>query len=300
MRLLNLFGVILLQSILSAQPAALGGEAIATLPEKTISQLSDSPISRLGEKALNIHSDGWKHSESDHFIYHYFNGFVAEAVSSEAEFYYKAIAKELERDTSQWERKSQIYIFETDDDWRAFVESGNLERWTGGLHAGGELFIQRNPSYKFKGPALAHEVTHLVVHRFYEGGVPLWLDEGLAENTATRWHAAYMRARGYDARPHARSVSGDAYIPVASLASMSAYPEDDAAVITFYSESERLVRFLSETNKAGFITFLEAMSRGNRFETALDKGFGSKFQSAEDLDSVFKKYATQEYAPEKK
>ena len=114
------------------------------------------------------------------------------------------IAKELEKDTAQFERKSHIFIFEEDADWRQFQQTGGLEKWTGGIHSQGQLFIQRNPQVKWKGNSLAHEVTHLVVHRFFNGEIPLWLDEGLAEYTASRWYASFWRMRGYAARSRAR------------------------------------------------------------------------------------------------
>jgi len=279
-------------SLIAGSPA----KADDTFVEKSLSQLSDSNVGTLGQKALGIRSNDWKHAETDHFVYHYFDSFVAQPVAVEAEFYYRVIAKELEKDTAQWERKCHIFIFEQDDDWHQFQQVGGLEKWTGGIHAQGELFIQRNPQRKFKGNALAHEVTHLVVHRFFGSGVPLWLDEGLAEYTASRWYASFMRMRGYNARPRSMSVSPDNYVPVGTLTAMASYPGEDNAVMTFYAESERLVRFLSAADKHGFLEFLDAMSRGNRFDTALEKGFGSKYFNLEALEHDFKPYAMKDYA----
>src|ERR1043166_8951000 len=70
----------------------------SSLREIEFSQLSERDSNPLGEKALAIHPDQWKHSETDHFIYHFVHSFVATPVSVEAEFHYRVITKELERE----------------------------------------------------------------------------------------------------------------------------------------------------------------------------------------------------------
>ncbi len=274
----------------SAEPAALGA-----LPEIAFTQLSDRNVTRLGQTALDIRAPDWRHAESPNFVYHFFHTFIATPVSVEAEFYYRIIARELEKDTAQWERKCHIFIFEKPEDWGQFQKKGSLDPWTGGIHAGGELFIQRNPELRWKGNTLAHEVAHLVVNRFFGSGVPLWLNEGYAEYAGSRGYSAFHRARGYAARPVAQAVNPARFIPLAKLTAATEYPDEVKEVATFYNESERLVRFISGTDKRGFGTFFEALSQGNRLETALSKGFGSRFMNLETLEREFKQYATKEH-----
>ena len=264
------------------------------LTEVPLAQLSDRALTPLGQAALGIRAADWRHAESANFIYHFFHGFIAAPVSVEAEFYYRVIARELEKDTTQWERKCHIYVFEQAADWAEFQKRGALDPWTGGIHAAGSLFIQRDPQVKWKGSTLGHEVTHLVVERFFGAGVPLWLNEGYAEYSATRCYAAFHRARGYAARPTSRAVPEGMYLPVGQLTALMAYPQEVAQVGVFYSESERLVRFLSAADKRGFGALLEALSKGNRFDTALTKGFGSRFMNLEALEREFKAYAIHE------
>ena len=272
-----------------AQDAAEGA-----LKEIPFQSLSDRGLTPLGQAAMSIRPTDWKHAETTNFVLHFFHSFIAAPVSVEAEFYYRVISKDLEKDTTQWERKSHIFIFETNEDWREFQKKGALDPWTGGIHSQGSLFIQRNPELKFKGSTLGHEITHLVIERFFGSGVPLWLNEGYAEYSASRCYAAFNRARGYGARPISHSVPNDLYIPAGQLIAMLAYPQDIAQVGAFYNESERLVRFLERADKHGFSVFLDAMSKGNRFETALNKGFAAKFISLDALDREFKTYATQQ------
>lgn len=275
-------------------PLALHGQTPEnSLREVPVQALSDRSFTPLGQAALSIRPNDWKHAETTNFIYHYFQSFIAAPVAVEAEFYYRVITKDLGKDTTQWERKSHIYIFESDEDWGAFQRRGALDPWTGGAHSQGSLFIQRDPKVKFKGNTLGHEVTHLVIERFYGTGVPLWLNEGYAEYASVICYSAFNRARGYASRPTSRPVPASLFLPLAQLTSLMSYPQDPMQVTVFYHESERLVRFLSATDKKGFHAFLEAMARGNRIETALNKGFAARFINLEALEVAFKSYATQ-------
>jgi hypothetical protein len=106
-------------------------------------------------------------------------------------------------------------------------------------------------------------------------------------------YSAFHRARGYASRPTSRPVPVALFLPLSQLTSLLSYPQDTTQVTVFYTESERLVRFLSATDKKGFQAFLEAMSKGNRIETALNKGFAGRFINLEALERAFKSYATQ-------
>jgi hypothetical protein len=270
-------------------------DAASILVEKPLAQLTDRAITQLGDRALAIRPSDWKHGETANFAFHYFSDAIAKPVALEAEFYYRVISKELERDTKQWERKCHVFIFEDDADWARFKVAGGLEPWSGGIHSQGELFLQRNPHVKFKGNALAHELTHLIVYRFFGAGVPLWLNEGLAEYTATRWYASFWRARGYSAFPRSRSVDPTNYLPLAKLTAAVSYPQSELEVIAFYAESERLVRFLSASDKHKFSLFLEAMSKGARFDSALDKTFGTTLFNLDALEKQFQPYAQKDH-----
>jgi hypothetical protein len=270
-------------------------ENIGGLAEVGAHQLSDGTVSRLGQAALAIRATEWKHAETKNFIYHYFQSFVATPVSVEAEFFHSMIARELGKETAPVERKAHIYIFETAADWDRFKTSGALDPWTGGLHVGGDLFLVRVAENKWKGNTLGHEVAHLVVHRLFGPGIPLWLNEGYAEYASSRGYAAFHRARGYRARPNSHAVDPSRYVALAQLTSATAYPQDTEAVFAFYNQCERLVRFLSAADKRGFNVFFEAMSKGERIEAALAKGFSSRFPSLEALDREFKTYATKDH-----
>ena len=260
-----------------------------------MSALSDANVSTLGRQALAIRPTEWQHAETDHFIYHFFQSFVAAPVSVEAEFFYKIVAKELGRDTTRWERKCHVFIFERTADWIGFQTRGQLDPWTGGLCTGGELFVLRDAERKWKGDTLGHEVAHLVVFRFLGNGVPRWLNEGFAEYAASRGYASFWRARGYRAKPRSQAVDPARWIPLAQLTAMLDYPTDPLQVATYYDQSQRLVRFLAAQDARGFLTFFEAQAQGARLDTAIAKGFPGKFSSLDVLDQAVKEYATREH-----
>lgn len=267
------------------------------LTEVPLSQLSQPDNTALGQAALAVRPTEWKHAETQHFILHFFHNFVAARAAAKIEFYYNAISGELHRDPSAWEGKSNVYIFENADDWHAFQGKAQLDPWTGGIHSQGNLFIVRNPAFKFEGRSLGHETAHLVLYRFFGAAIPLWLNEGYAENSSIRFYAGLERTQGYNSKPHSAVLTASNYMPIASLTSAVTYPDDVVQVSIFYEESEKLVAYLRAQSEEGFITFLDAMSRGSTFQAALDKGFPNRFSSMDDLDHDFAQYAESAFQP---
>ena len=263
------------------------------LKEVPLASLSSPNVTPLGQAALSIRPTEWKHAETDNFVYHYFHSFIATPVSVEAEFYYRVIARDLNKDTSHWERKAHIFIFEQPEDWKTFQTKARLDPWTGGIHAHGELFIQRDPSLRFKGTTLGHETAHLVIDRFYGSNVPLWLNEGYAEYISRVMYASFSRARGYEAHPRTSNLSAESFLPLDRLTNALTYPADVKEVLAFYIESEKLVRFLNAADKTRFQTMLDSLARGSLFENALHGAYGMQYPSAHQLEEAFKPYAVQ-------
>jgi hypothetical protein len=294
MRCWSIFALVATMSILSvavAQDSTIVG--LNSLTEVEFSQLSQRDPNPLGEKALAIYPDQWKHAETEHFIYHFLHGYVATPVSVEAEFHYRVITKELEREQLTTDIKSHIYIFERPEEWQQFQVFGHLEQWTGGIHSAGSLFIQRNPAYKFSNNSLGHEIVHLVLHRFYTDGIPCWLDEGLAQFISKDAHASYQRARGYIAKPHSDAIAPSDLIPLATLVVMTHPPSE--RVHTFYDESERLVRFLAATDKPSFLSLLDALARHQPLETTLSRFYAGHFATLPALEEKFRDYAAKDF-----
>ncbi|MBA2623080.1 MAG: hypothetical protein H0U88_05590 [Chthoniobacterales bacterium] len=276
-------------------PILAGESGLNSLPEVDFARLSQGDLNPLGAKALAIHPEQWKHAETEHFIYHFVHSYVATPISVEAEFHYRVVAKELEREQPAGDTKSHIYIFERPEAWQQFQALGQLEPWTGGIHSAGSLFIKRDPSYKFAGNLLGHEIAHLVLHRFYSEGIPCWLHEGFAQYVSKGARASYQRARGYNARPRSHAVAAQDVIPLSALvAALHPLPE---CVETFYDQSERLVRFLVATDKRSFLALLDALRRHQHFEAAFLHAYGTKFLSTAALETQFREYASKDSSP---
>ena len=264
-----------------------------SLPEVEFSRLSQRDPNPLGEKAFAVHPEQWKHGETDHFIYHFVHSYVGTPVSVEAEFHYRVVAKELERDQPPGDVKSHIYIFESPEQWQQFQAFGKLEPWTGGIQSQGSLFIQRNPKYKFSGNLLGHEIVHLIVHRFYSDGIPCWLNEGLAQYISKTAYASYQRARGYISKPHSEAIAMEDLIALPTLTAITFPPTD--RVTTFYDESERLVRFLVSIDKPSFLALLDALGQHQPFKTALPRAYAGKFPDPSVLEQKFREYAAKDF-----
>src|SRR5881296_1220905 len=289
MRWLSILGM----SILCVETSNAQLNESSSLREVEFSQLSQRDPNPLGERALSINPTQWKHGETDHYIYHFVHSYVATPVSVEAEFHYRVIAKELERDQPAGDVKSHIYIFERPEEWQEFQAFGKLEPWSGGIHSAGSLFVQRNPAYKFSDNLLGHEIVHLVLHRFYADGIPCWLDEGFAQFISKDAHASYQRARGYVSKPHSDAIAPQDLIPL-SVLTAATHPFSDRVHI-FYDESERLVRFLAATDKPAFLALLDALARHQPFESALPRSYPGKFANTASLEEKFRDYASKDF-----
>ena len=292
-RRLSLLSILLVGLAFSSRAQLDSSPALGALEELELSKLSQRDLNPLGEKALAIHPEQWKHAETEHFIYHFVHSYAATPVSVEAEFHYRVIAKELERDQPAGDVKSHIYIFERPEEWQQFQVFGNLEPWSGGIHSAGSLFVQRNPAYKFSNNLLGHEIVHLVLHRFYADGIPCWLNEGFAQFISKDAHASYERARGYISKPHSDAIAPQDLIPL-SVLTAATRPFSDRVHI-FYDESERLVRFLAATDKPAFLALLDALARHQPFESALPRSYPGKFANTASLEEKFRDYASKDF-----
>jgi hypothetical protein len=292
MRCLSILAILAISIFSAASTLAQINES-SSLPEVEFSQLSQLDPNPLGEKALAIHPAQWKHAETEHFIYHFVHSYVATPVSVEAEFHYRVIAKELEREQPAGDIKSHIYIFERPEEWQEFQAFGKLEPWSGGIHSAGSLFVQRNPAYKFSNNLLGHEIVHLVLHRFYTDGIPCWLDEGFAQYISKDAHASYQRARGYISKPHSEAIASQDLIPLNVLTATTHPPSDRVRI--FYDESERLVRFLAAADKPSFLSLLDALARHQPLETVLPRLYSGKFANVAALEEKFRDYVSKDF-----
>ena len=104
-------------------------------------------------------------------------------------------------------------------------------------------------------------------------------------------YASYYRARGYEAKPRTDALTPLSFVPLDRLTHAVAYPAEVNEVLAFYTESEKLVRFLNAADKSKFLVLVEALARGSLFENALHTAYGTLYPTPLQLEASFRPYA---------
>lgn len=281
-----------LNLIIASSAVSLGSENIL-LTDLDLDEAQKKALSRNGQEALQMSDVDWHHAESEHFIYHFTQKWMAERASAEAETYYEFIKKDLKVTDDKWEVKGHIFLFETEPSWKKFVEKSGVDRWSGGVCIGNEIFLLAPPQGKpFTGSTLPHELAHLAVNRFVRGRIPIWLNEGFAEQQSRKHFTNYTKPKGFGFLLPPNVVSAENYIPLAELTTANDYPREESVVAHFYTESVRLVQFLIEDHpKQDFLEFLQYMADGVKFDNALDRVYGNLYRGLDVFENQFKEVA---------
>lgn len=286
-----LWGAILgVTTVAAVEPAGFNPVKIEDL---TWDDTQQEALSRTARMALKMENIEWNHAQSEHFVYHFAKRPTAEQVASETETYYEAIKKDLQIDQDRWEIPAQIFIFENKASWTAFISKTGIDPWSGGVSSGNEIYLPLLPGAKiFSRTTIPHELTHLILGRFLRGRPPIWLNEGVAEQQAHKHFVAYNKLKGLTVLMPTTIVSAAQYVPLKELTAAGDYPSDTTKVHAFYTESLCLVQFLQESGSAmDFLDFLQTISGGAKFETALDRAYGGKYRTLEIFERKFKEVA---------
>ncbi len=260
---------------------------------------SDNRVaSQRGQQALEINPDKWQHLQSCSFVLHFANKGVALRIAQEAEFYLSKIREDLELTNLDPKRRSHIFIFESEEDWKTFTNSATIDPWTGGFFDGLDLFYWRRTGMRIlhSDQTLPHELAHRVLYdKFPSRAIPLALNEGFAEYEARKLAFRYLRPRGYDVKVISKRVPREQFIPAEKLVAMMRYPDGDENVKAFYDLSERLVNLLIENHSPGkFRDLLQALAEGQTFSLALLKTYAGEYTSMDRFEQTFEEYAVLE------
>lgn len=251
----------------------------------TFEELSDKDISPDGRAALSFDRERWRHSETEHFVYHFIDVKAADTVLVHAEIYYKWIKDFFGITEDAWAKKNHIFIFTDRSMWDAFLDRMNSARHPNAYTSGWELFIYRSPHWISSRFSLSHEITHVIAFRFLEGPIPLFLNEGFSSFVASQLIKMQLGQEDYEHRPLSPLANAD-YIPLAEITEMASYPEN---VEIFYREGEWFVRFLAFTyGREKFYEFLRASAAGEDLKRAIERIYGDDLDKMEE---AFKAYA---------
>jgi hypothetical protein len=264
------------------------------LVEVPFDQLSSQWIDPLGQKALAIRPDDWKHAETDNFIIHFRRETEARKVAREVEYDLWFVATTLGATKAQYERKSHVFIFEDQDDWKAFLaQVPSVPPWAGSFARGDDLFLNvRNTQWAgtpFDSRVLAHETTHAVVARLYPGvRWPLWLNEGFAEYMAAASLASRMN-QPLQLHEHTLDFAG---MSLDQLQQIQVYPQDPVQVAELYETAEKLIRFImTELPRERFTKFINAVLGGMSLKDALLTVYPDKLASYDDFLREYQRFS---------
>jgi hypothetical protein len=267
-------------------------ESPVRLEDMDWDEAQQAGLSRLAQKIATNPEAPWKHGQTEHFCFHYTQRKSAERAAAEAEAYYALIKKDLKIDEDRWEVKAHIFLFETGTAWVQFLVQAGVDRWSAGFYRSNELFLPSPSGITLDfGQTMPHELTHMVLHRFVRGVLPIWLNEGVAEEQARKHYYNRTTTKGSKIMVAPSLVSAENYLPLAILTVATDYPADEAKVRPFYFEALRLVQFLLEEHPNGnFLEFLQLTADGAKFETALTRVY-TGYYNLESFEKKFKKIA---------
>lgn len=242
------------------------------------------------QNALRGLSRRWRHAESEFFILHYQQMGYARAVARQADFFYQYIAADLPGFRDRRSEKSHIVVIRSQRDWETFIENaGAAPEWSAAYVRGHVMFLpDLGRGGQTNAHVLAHEMSHLVLNRFFVRQPPLWLNEGLAE-----WygHIGWQAFQGQRVNPGNALGTLRNPMPLEQLFALRGYPENQADIPRFYQTSHHLVGFLMmEKDMPAFVRFLERVTvRGEPALAAIHEVYG--FESVRELETAFRRFA---------
>jgi hypothetical protein len=263
------------------------GPAWGAIDPLSWDNLSDKDISPEGRAALSMDPGKWKHAETEHFVYHYTNEKEAETIYINSEVYYRWVKEIFGITKDKWTKKNHVFIFSDNEKWSDFKSrTGNPGEFLA-FTTGWELYIYRDPHWVKPRISLAHEITHIILFRFLDGPIPLFLNEGFAEFVSYRAIAMQMEKNEFDLRT-VRLMKEKDFIPIEELADMSTYPTDKIG--SFYRESELLTRYLILNNDSKkYYELLRSTSNGRPFSKAAYDIYSVDMRT---LEKKFRSFAT--------
>lgn len=245
-----------------------------------------SSITPAEKEALLKVDRKWNHAESRFFVIHYKKLGYARRVARMADFLYLYIASDLPGYEDRVEEKSHIVVVADMDDWREFLKyAETAPEWSGAYVRGMVMFVPDSDDRKRNAHVVAHEMSHLVLNRFFVHPPPLWLNEGLAE-----WygHFGWQAFKGQNVNVERSIGDLEQPFPVAQLMGMRSIQGNIREVSRYYATSHQLVGMLKlRKDPADFVKFLQGVTvEGKPVKTPLEEVYGlgdtAAFQEAFD------------------
>lgn len=177
------------------------------------------------------------------------------------------------------EKAVKIFIYGSHSDLLGALDQGARE-WTGGraFTDQGIVLIGISPgNLEWGKRATVHELTHVVVHQVTDtplGGLPTWLDEGLAMHAEGEMEPTYAVVLN-------EAVESNTLISVRSLS--SSFSADSDLAHLSYAESQSLVEFiLDQYGEEEMTQLIDIFAQGAYYDDALQEALGVDTNGLED------------------
>ena len=237
-----------------------------------------------------LHAEQWEELRGEHFIIYFTKEEkIAKQALDKSELYYRQVADNLgyQRYTDfwLWDKRCKIYLYPDHD---SYLKATYSPYWSHGQanytdktisgYVGSQLFLDA---------ILPHELGHLIFRDFvgFEGEIPLWLDEGVAQ-----WQE---RAKPKTVNKAAiRLLNENRLIPLKIMMKLDVRgTEDKTLVNVFYVQSASLVDFLiRKYGTTKFTMFCQQLRDGKTLEEALKFSYSPSMRTVEDLEKEWRRY----------
>ena len=227
----------------------------------------------------------WKHAESRYFIFHYQSLGYAKKVSRMADFMYPYIAADIPEFNDRFEKKSHIIVVRNRVEWLQFLRnSGSFHEWSGAFVRGDSMFLYDMDNNEANASILAHEMSHLVLNRFFIHRPPRWLNEGLAEWYGNTGYETF-KGQKVDVEDGMGQLA-DPY-DISTLFEMEQYPTEMEEINRYYATSKQVVGMLIlKWDHSTFVKFLQSITvNGTSVREPLEEIYG--FSSLEEVQAAF-------------
>lgn len=229
----------------------------------------------------------WQELKGPHFIVRYQkDAAYAQAVLRRCEADYDWITRDLDFTRRGnfwiWDNRAHIEVFATR---QAYLDATRAPTWSAGkADYVGRTIRTFEGSQEFLNAILPHEITHLIFREFigFRGGIPLWLDEGVAqwEDSSNRERVAAI-TRSLAAQGTLRTIE--------SLTAVKGVDLGPDAAIAFYAQSASVVGFMiNQFGRRLFREFCGHLRDGRSVEDALRFTYPQTIRSLEALESAWR------------
>jgi hypothetical protein len=278
-----------------------------------------------------VFSQQWEELKGDHFIVYFtlsqpqaalYSGGNKEedarrkkfagAILDKAEDYYSLIATDLGyprySEFWTWEKRVKVYVY---PDKESFLEATEQPQWSQGMaDYNNKNIASYLSSGTFIDTILPHEIAHLIYRDFvgFEGEIPLWLDEGVAQweeaGNKEKIKAAIKELHSRDAllsiddmmRIDVRRIKENDRVFIRPTTTKDGKPgvlilDSGNFVNTYYLQAASLVGFLIEKfGSVEFANFSRQLRDGKNLEDSLTSVYHNHIHSLKEFEQRWREY----------